>query len=198
MRSILETAKKLSVGARDNEKVQSFWKDTDQHIRRCLLEEGYALTKDAERGARELIERLRGLQKEYKDLVVKLVNETTAFIQALSQDELLRALLKAGKDVVADITFGKKGGSRLSAGEMLRDLRDYILPPLLDRFGVIPVPRIKYLHPDFDLVIENIALELKHLLPDIFDMRMTNEVHVDFRKIKDSTHAHCRCFGDER
>jgi hypothetical protein len=191
LRSIFETAKKLSIGAKGNEKLQSFWSDTDQHIRRCLLEEGYALTKDAERGANELIERFGGLQKEYKDLIVKLINETTAFAQALSQDKLLRALLKAGKDLIADITFGKKGGNRLSTADILRDLRDYILPPLLDRFGVIPVPRIKYLHPDFDLAIENIALELKHLLPDIFDMKMTNEVHVDFTKIKDSTHSHC-------
>jgi hypothetical protein len=33
-----------------------------------------------------------------------------------------------------------------------------ILPAVFARVGVLPVPRIKYTHPDFDLVVENIAI----------------------------------------
>lgn len=189
LRSILETAKTLSSGAKDDPEIQSFWKDVDHYARRCLVEEGYVLTKEAERGAHDLVKRFHSLKESYKINIVKLISESASFAQAITQDELLRAFIKSTKNVIADLTFAKEG-TRIPPQALLRDLRDYILPPLLDKFGVIPVPRIRYLHPDFDLVIENIAINLKSLLPDTFDFQMTNDIHVDFHKVKSSSHEH--------
>lgn len=179
----------MSIGAKDDAKILAFWTDADAHLRRCLLEEGYVLTSEADTETRLLGERFQALEGEYKRNVAKLVREAAAFVKAITTDELLQRLLKSAKDVLADLTFSNQG-MRLPSRALWQDLREHILPTLFDKFGVIPVPRVKYLHPDFDLVIENIALELKHLLPDIFDVRMNNDIHFDFRRMKDSTHAH--------
>lgn len=193
LRSILAVAKSLSVGVKEDTEIQSFWNDADRHLRRCLLEEGFILTKEAEEGMHNLIARFRRLESSYRANISKLIQESSAFAAALSNDELLKSLLTSIKNLTADLTCGKNGQG-IPSRALLIDLWQYILPPLFDRFGVVPIPRIKYLHPDFDLVIENIAVELKHLLPDLFDMKLTNDVHLDLTKIKESTHSHSKCF----
>ncbi|UZJ52302.1 hypothetical protein CBS101457_001622 [Exobasidium rhododendri] len=189
LQSILQTAKSLSVGVKDDETIASFWKDADHHLRRCLLEEGFILKKEAEEGMRDLIARFRGLQGEYQRNIVKLIKESVSFVDALSKDELLRGILASTRDLLTDLTFGKDG-FHLPDLRLLQDVVEQVLPAFFAKFGVVPIPRIKYLHPDFDLIIENIAVELRYLLPDMFDFKMSNDVHFDFKKMKDSTHSH--------
>ena len=93
------------------------------------------------------------------------------------------------KDFAKGLVIGKKGGG-LPSKAIWHDLRVVILPFLFDRVGVLPIPRLRYLHPDFEVAVENVALQLKQLLPDTFDLKVNNDFHVDFRKIKESSHAH--------
>lgn len=185
IRPLLEIAKQLSLGAKDDPKVRSFWLDADKHLRRCLLEEGFILTAEAESGLRDLLDRFKGLQQSYKEKLSSLVQGVAEFLYAIRHDAFILKLLSALKTITNVL---RRDGWK--SGSLWNDLRLKVLPALLDKFGVIPVPRIKYLHPDFDLVIENIALQLKTLLPDIFDFRMANDVHFDFRRLKDSSHSH--------
>lgn len=143
------------------------------------------LTSKADAKLAEVTEQFKNLRQAYKRDLSAFVHGISSFLNAIRNDAFITKLLKAGKIILQDI--GKDGWRKSS---LMNDIRHHILPGLLDKVAVIPVPRIKYLHPDFDLVVENIALELKSLLPDIFDVRMTNDVHLDFRKIKDSTHSH--------
>lgn len=178
--------RELSFGAKDDETIQAFWQDADKHLRQCLLEEGFVFTPSADEGFRRLARRFQQLSAAYKDKFAQLITGAAAFVNAIRQDTLVLKLLKALQAVLRDV--GKEGWKKSS---LWHDLRSHILPSIIEKIGTIPVPRVKYLHPDFDLVIENIALDLQSLLPDTFDVRMTNDVHLDFRKISDSAHAHC-------
>lgn len=185
LRPILEAAKTLSNGAKEDPQILAFWKDADAHLRKCFLEEGFIMTPEADVGLRKLIERFKNLASSYREKISSFVGGIASFFNSVRKDALMLKLLSALKAVFDAV---RKDGWK--PGALWHDLRHKILPPLFEKFGVIPVPRIKYLHPDFDLVIENIALELKTLLPDTLDMRLTNDVHFDFRQLKDSNHSH--------
>lgn len=185
IRPILEAAKVLSNGAKEDPHIRAFWSDADAHLKRCLLEEGYILTPEADEGLRKLINRFKNLAVSYREKISTFIGGIASFFNSIRKDALMIKLLSSLKAVFDAI---RKDGWK--PGALWHDLRHKILPPLFEKFGVIPVPRIKYLHPDFDLVIENIALELSTLLPDTLDMRMTNDVHFDFRQLKDSNHSH--------
>jgi hypothetical protein len=185
VRDVLELARQLSVGAKDDPELLAFWKDIDRYVRKCLLEEGYILTREADTEWHHFIDRYRNVQQSYKDKVSQFASGLIHILNAFSKDEYVIKLLKSFKNLLA----GMKGEG-WKATSIWHDLRHKILPPLFEKFGVIPVPRIKYIHPDFDLVIENIALQLSTLLPNTLDLRMTNDVHFDFRRMKDSTHSH--------
>lgn len=185
IRPVLEAAKVLSNGAKEDPHIRAFWTDADAHLKRCLLEEGYILTPEADEGLRKLIQRFKNFAVSYREKISSFIEGIASFFNSIRKDALTIKLLSALKAIFDAV---RKDGWK--PGALWHDLRHKILPPLFEKFGVIPVPRIKYLHPDFDLVIENIALELSTLLPDTLDMRLTNDVHFDFRQLKDSNHSH--------
>lgn len=189
MRDILQLARKLSIGARDDATIGELWRDADELLRMSLLKEGYALEASCETAWRALADRFEALGQTYKQDLATLVMRVADFAAALASDELLVQLSKNLKNIVKDVSLGRDGNV-LPSRALWHDLRLIILPAVFERIGVLPVPRIKYTHPDFDLVVENIALELKNLLPNMLGIRMLNDVHFDFEKIKSSSHSH--------
>ncbi|CEH15145.1 hypothetical protein CBOM_02940 [Ceraceosorus bombacis] len=158
-------------------------------LKRSLLQEGYALEPACEEAWRALAARFDKLNQQYKEELARLVGQVADFASALASDELLHQLGVHLKNIVKDVSFGRDG-SMLPSKALWQDLRLTILPAIFDKIGVLPVPRVKYTHPDFDLVIENIALELKNLLPSMLGIRMLNDVQFDFEKLKSSSHSH--------
>ncbi|PWN44130.1 hypothetical protein IE81DRAFT_321529 [Ceraceosorus guamensis] len=189
LRDILSLARKLSLGAKDDPAIRQVWRDADKLLKRSLLQEGYALEPACEEAWRALAARFDKLNQQYKEELARLVGQVADFAAALASDELLHQLSVHLKNIVKDVSFGRDG-SMLPSKALWQDLRLTILPAIFDKIGVLPVPRVKYTHPDFDLVIENIALELKNLLPSMLGIRMLNDVQFDFEKLKSSSHSH--------
>lgn len=56
---------------------------------------------------------------------------------------------------------------------------------------MLPIPRIRYTNPECILTLENIAISLRDLIPNTLDVRVLNDFHVDFKRIRsNSTHCH--------
>lgn len=49
--------------------------------------------------------------------------------------------------------------------QLWKDMRTVILPGLVRKIGVIPIPRIEYVDDDLDLVVENLTLQGANLFP---------------------------------
>lgn len=188
LKSILTLAKSLSVGAKDEPSIRGFWKDTDTFIRKCLLEPGFAIKPQCETEGKELFQRFKKLNQQYKEDVANLISQSASFALAIKEDSLLKRLTKNGKDIGKHVLVSSDG--KWFKNKALLSDAQLILKGLFDRLGVLPIPRIVYKHPDFELVIENIALQLKHLLPNMLDIKFDNDVHLDFERIKESTHSH--------
>lgn len=179
----------LSLRAKDNPTVVAFWTDVDTHLRRCLLEDGFVLVQEADGETRRLLKQFQALEQDYRDLISQLLRQSSDFAKAIRPDTYLLKVLDDFKQIGKSL-FIAKDGSLLPSRQLWRELWTFVLPNILEKIGMLPIPRIKYLHPDFDIVIENIALELRHLLPTVLNIKMTNDVCFNFENISSTTHAH--------
>ncbi|KAK0552481.1 hypothetical protein OC846_002885 [Tilletia horrida] len=169
-RGILETLQSFLHKARDDAAAQEFFKLLNTLSRRALLEEAYALSKEAEDDAKRLYATLGSLNQELRSELVTLLAQVVDFAGAIAQDEYLNAFVKKLNDILLCFAKTADGGWGLNT-DLWRDVTLIIVPTLVSRLGVLPIPRIMYSHPDFDFVVENIALELNHLVPKYLDVR---------------------------
>lgn len=71
-----------------------------------------------------------------------------------------------------------------------QDVRSVILPGLLDQIGYVPIPRIDYSDKQVDLVIENLTLESKNMLPNILELEATNHFKLSQHKEISNNNRH--------
>jgi len=72
-----------------------------------------------------------------------------------------------------DLLFDSEGSLKFKT-HLWDDIRKVILPTIISQVGYIPIPRIEYTDDALDLVIENITLSGKNLLPNIVTMSARN------------------------
>jgi hypothetical protein len=57
---------------------------------------------------------------------------------------------------------------------LINDLRHVIVPSIAKQIGYIPIPRAEYQDKQFDIVIENLTLEMANLLPNLVEIENKN------------------------
>ncbi|CAO1628097.1 unnamed protein product [Sympodiomycopsis kandeliae] len=179
---ILTLAHRLSTGYHQNDTLRELVKDAGKYLHLCVEKEGWVLEQECSQDYHNLVGRFHRLGKEYQADVKRLTALVSGSIQRVQQDELLLSLLSAVQRLGSDVTLGKSFlyfPSKATLHEILHGL----LPPLFAS-SVLPIPRVKYTHPDFVLVLENIAISLRDLLPDTIDFRLTHDFHIDLQRLK--------------
>lgn len=186
---ILELTRRLSVGFREDAALRGFVQRADQYVRDCLLKEGWVLQQECYGAGKDLVEEYRNLHISYQRDLKELVVKVQTFVEAMPRDQCVRRLLRSLRKLSKDVTMGKQYWY-VPKPNIWKQLFCKVLPPLFAKAGVLPVPRIKYSHPDCVLTLENIALSLSDLLPNIVDFKVTNDIHIDFKHVRQSTHTH--------
>lgn len=206
---LLQLTHRLSIGFHQDEALRGVLTDSQAFLHRCAEEAGWALELECETQFDALLDRFKGLSSDYQNDCRRLLELLSSALTAIRTDAYLLAVLASMKQLGSDLTLGGGGTaagplSILPSKATLHEIFHSILPPLF-RNSVLPIPRIKYTHPDFVLVLENIAISLRDLLPDTLDFRLTNDFHVDLQRIKRSkprakgagtnkTFEHCHLF----
>ncbi|KAE8270350.1 hypothetical protein A4X09_0g1991 [Tilletia walkeri] len=212
-RDILKQTQTILSKTHDDEAALQFFTSLDTFVKRALFEELYATTREAESDAKALHNKFMTLNKDLREDLLQLLAQLVDFAVKLAQDEYLNAFIKKIHELFemfAKTSEGKWGFNM----DLWRDASLVVLPTLVTRLGVLPIPRIMYTHPDFDFVVENVALELHNLIPKYLDREakrtglltfcfrrvsrsqtpllssMTNDVHIDFETVGSSEHNH--------
>ncbi|KAE8251304.1 hypothetical protein A4X13_0g4055 [Tilletia indica] len=212
-RDILKQTQIILSKTHEDEEALQFFTSLDKFVKRALFEELYATTREAESDAKALHNKFMTLNKDLREDLLQLLAQVVDFAVKLAQDEYLNAFIKKIHELFemfAKTSEGKWGFNM----DLWRDASLVVLPTLVTRLGVLPIPRIMYTHPDFDFVVENVALELHNLIPKYLDREakrtglitfcfgrvwrlhapllssMTNDVHIDFEKVGSSEHNH--------
>jgi len=170
----------LALDVENDPDLAAFWQDVADFFRKMLREPGFVTTDAADAEAHELFDRSKYLLESKTDTynlhVERLFNEVNAYTTAIQTDKANMRVAAASKKVWNDFvvldsrssTYGM-GGARFRT-RVIRDMRDILLPKLIEEIKYIPLPRVEYQDKDYDLILENVVLEsgMPHIYIHIF------------------------------
>jgi len=91
----------------------------------------------------------------------------------MGEDPLNKRFGEDWARLTKDLLFDSEGSLKFKP-HLWDDIRKVILPTVVSQVGYIPIPRIEYTDDALDLVIENLTLSGKNLLPNIITMTARN------------------------
>lgn len=114
----------------------------------------------------------QGKYKAHFDAVFDGSNEwLTGWEQNAENERLAQAFRRA----TTSLLFTSDGRITFKS-DVWGDLRRVIIPALIDKVGYVPIPRIEYTDDTLDLVVENLTLSGRNLIPSDVAIEVHNYV----------------------
>jgi len=174
MDPVFDAVNALYTDADNDPQLRHWFNQLSQYVRKCLVEPGYILEDESTREGREL--RKTGKQffdHKYAAHKDNLFNAIAEFFKAMGTDPVNVRFGEDWKRLTKDVLFDDNGSLEFKP-QLWNDIREEILPSLIQQVGYIPIPRIEYTDKQVDLVIENLVLEGTNLLPNIVSLEAHN------------------------
>jgi hypothetical protein len=113
---------------------------------------------------------VRGKYREHFDHVFEGFG---TFVGGIGADPLNRRFGTDIQRLTKDLLFDAEGKLSFKP-ELWDDVRSIILPGLIQRIGLVPIPRIEYSDDSLDLVLENLTLSAQNLFPNLVEVEVRN------------------------
>jgi len=177
--------------ANRDEELRNWFKQVDQYARKVLLQPGYVLEPQCNTEGREIRENGRHFYDDkYRDHFDNLFHVCASsdrqwhipnpfsqtvgdWFKQMGEDPLNKRFGEDWARLTKDLLFDSEGSLKFKP-QLWDDIRKVILPTIISQVGYIPIPRIEYTDDALDLVIENLTLSGKNLLPNIITMSARN------------------------
>lgn len=209
---LLEHAKEIydNESSKESKELREFIEDVKSFIDRALNEDGFIQTNRSNRMASDLYDRAQKLfnatGKEANKQLSKLrgdfddsLDEISTFVHGLEDDAELRELAQRIEKLGTDINIidfqrifnsGSQGIFNLftdlrdSAGGLVRDTVEVIVPRLINEIQSIPFPRIEFISREADVVIDDLSLTAStaSFVPDRVRVINRNDLTLDQRR----------------
>lgn len=164
----------LSNAARNDKELRDWFKSMNSYIRRCLLEEGYVLEESSNTEWDRLYEQGRYLLRDkYRGTTDNILDETRFVVDQFDQDPQNKEFGQAVQRLFNNLGQDTEG-KPVFKPHLVKDLTNVILPAFVENVQYIPVPRIEYQDPAFDVVIENLIFEADNLFPNVVEITSNN------------------------
>ncbi|KAE8229396.1 hypothetical protein CF326_g5632 [Tilletia indica] len=186
---ILDAVDQLYTDAKNDPELKGWFSQLDSYVRKCLQEPGFIMKDEANTQAIQLRDsgkkffvaadgRDTGKYVPHKD---ELFKQIEIFFKGMAEDPLNIKFGEAWKRLVFDLFLDAEGKPSWKP-HLWADIRDPILPQLLQHVGWVPIPRIEYSDKQVDLVIENLTVQAQNLLPNILEVDAHNYFKVSAYK----------------
>ncbi|KAJ6567019.1 hypothetical protein B0H19DRAFT_716873 [Mycena capillaripes] len=173
---IFAAARVLAADAANDETLRKWWTGVGGYMRKVLLQVGYVTEPACSTRARELRDMGRAFYDEkYKGHFDAVLDAASGWFKSIAEDPLNKALAQDFARFTRDLLFDGDGNLQFKK-QLWEDVRNVILPTLVDKVGYIPIPRVEYTDDSFDLVVENLTLSGRHLFPNIVEVEAHNFV----------------------
>ncbi|KAF5332450.1 hypothetical protein D9611_005445 [Ephemerocybe angulata] len=159
--------------------LRQYLTNVNAFIRRFLLEPGYIISDASTDEAKRLKEQGKvfyGEHGKYRAEFKGLWKGVETWGKAVANDELNNRLGADVARLTRDLFFDASGERFQFKPALWKDVRAVILPELIQKVGYIPIPRIEYSDDQLDLVVENLTLQGRNLLPNIIEVEAKNYV----------------------
>ncbi|KAH9474282.1 hypothetical protein JR316_0013445 [Psilocybe cubensis] len=179
--------------ARRDPALREWFSALNLYVRKVLLEPGYVLEPACNSHARKL----RDIGREFYDGKYKghfdaLFDSVGRWFGAMGEDPINKQFGQDWARLTKDLLFDSEGSLKFKP-ELWNDIRKVILPGLIDQIGYIPIPRVEYTDDALDLVVENLTLQGRNLLPNMVSFEANNYVAFSpYNAIKEENHHRVR------
>ncbi|PFH58635.1 hypothetical protein XA68_13428 [Ophiocordyceps unilateralis] len=168
------TIRQMYEAADKDSELKGWFKSMNSYIRRCLLEQGYILEESSTREWDRLYEHGRFLLRDkYRHQTDQVIDEVKFIGDQFDQDVHNKAFGNSVQKLVNHLGQDSQGKAAFKP-HLLKDLGEVILPSLLQNINYIPIPRIEYVDPQFEVAIENLVLESDNFMPNVFEIASEN------------------------
>lgn len=154
--------------------LRGWFSNIDTYIRKCLREQGFIMEDESNRQWNELYDKGRYLLRErYRQHSDRIVDEIKFLAEQFDKDPQNQALAQSiqklfkdlGRDTEGKVVFKK---------HLLKDIRDVIIPGIVENVRYFPIPRIEVSDPMVDVVVENLVIESDNLMPNVLEFGSDN------------------------
>jgi hypothetical protein len=154
-----------------DEELRDWFKTVDVYIRRCLREQGYIMQPIAKDDFNTLYDQGRHLLRgKYRNHTDRILDEMKFFGNQFDEDPMNREFRASIERLFQDLG-NDESGSITWKPHLLKDVTSVILPEVLQKLYYVPIPRMEYSDPRFDIIIENLVVESDNLAPNILELR---------------------------
>ncbi|KAL7751249.1 hypothetical protein RI367_003455 [Sorochytrium milnesiophthora] len=148
--------------------------DVKAFLGRALREPEYLDTPLFSDRLTVLMDRGRRLLREHhRDETDAVLNELDSFMVAFESDKLTSALARDITALSESVMYNDDGQLSFKS-DLFDDFRRVFLPAILSHVQYIALPKIEHRDPQYDIVLDNIILSSKNVLPNILEVRMEN------------------------
>lgn len=131
----------------------------------------------------ELYDKGRYLARErYRTQTDRIVDETKFLADQFEKDPQNKAFADSVEKLFLDLGRDA-GGKAVFKPQLLKDLRDIILPGIFENVRYVPIPRIEVSDPMVDVVVENLVIESDNLMPNVVEFGSDNYFRWGRKKI---------------
>ncbi|KAF4574250.1 hypothetical protein EYR40_006036 [Pleurotus pulmonarius] len=198
MDGIFDAINVLIDDTRRDPELRDWFANVDTYIRKVLLDAGYVLEEECNQAANELKDKGRVFYDDkYKSHFDNLFDQFGRWFGAMGEDPLNKQLGDDVARLTKDLLFDDQGSLQFKP-HLWRDIRNVIVPAFVDKAGYFPIPRIEYTDDNLDLVLENLALAGRNILPNVLEMEMRNYLKMSpYDAIQDNGRSELRLEGSQ-
>ncbi|KAG2367086.1 hypothetical protein BDR07DRAFT_1272922 [Suillus spraguei] len=176
MNDIFDASNALIDDARRDDEFRNWFHRLNTYIRKAsvLLEAGFVLENDCNREGNQILESGRHFWDEkYKEHFDNLFNAIGKWFAAMGEDPLNKRFGEDWARLTRDLLFDSEGSLKFKA-DLWSDIRNVILPTMVEKVGYLPIPRVEYTDDTVDLVVENLTLQGRNMFPNVISMEANN------------------------
>ncbi|KAJ5089413.1 hypothetical protein N7532_008097 [Penicillium argentinense] len=154
--------------------LRGWFKNIDTYIRKCLREQGFIMEDESNKQWNELYDKGRYLLRErYRSHSDRIVDEIKFLAEQFDKDPQNKALAESIQQLFKDLGRDAEG-KVVFKKHLLKDIRDVIIPGIVENVRYIPIPRIEVSDPMVDVVVENLVIESDNLMPNVLEFGSDN------------------------
>lgn len=156
----------------NDDQLRQFYQNVIRYVDRLASEPGYVQREESSQEGRQLMDKGNQLIKgRYSEHLNYLSAESRKIIRLMSEDEISKELSHRVATIHRDLWMDGEGNPAFKP-HLLNDIRMTLLPAFIDEIKYIPIPRIEYSDPQYDIAIENLVISGDTLLPNVFETKV--------------------------
>ncbi|KFY78200.1 hypothetical protein V499_02575 [Pseudogymnoascus sp. VKM F-103] len=154
--------------------LKNWFRSMDRYIRKCLQQQGYVLEDAATREWNQLHDQGNFLLRDrYKNHTDRVLDEIKFLADQFENDKMNKQFAQSCQKLFTDLGNDENGKPTFKP-HLVKDLSEVIIPEIFENVRYVPIPRIEYSDPMFDVVIENLVIESDNLMPNAVEFASDN------------------------